>query len=190
MTRTGSKETFLKIGFWIVFPLGLFCLITGGCAIWKKNPSPIDLSPSALEEMNNGAYTVSRVVDGETLELDSGEKVRLIGIRVSKEAIEFIRNLVEGHQIRLEEDVDQKDNDGRTLAYVWYLAERQVPSKIIDTKTSEPFMDESYEDTMLNEALIKAGYAQVMTAPPNVKHQELFVKAEKEAREGKQELWK
>lgn len=189
MISAGSKKVFRKIGLWIVFPLGLFCLITGGCASWKKSSSPIDLSPAALEEMDNGAYVASRVVDGETIELDSGERVRLIGIKVSEGATEFVRNLVEGHQIRLEEDVQKKDEDGNTLAYVWYLKEIQEPSKdVIDPRTSKPFMLDGYEEEMLNEELIKAGYAQVMIAPPNVKHQEAFEKLEKEAQAGKQEL--
>jgi len=33
------------------------------------------------------------------------------------------------------------------------------------------------------------GYAQVMTVPPNVKHQELFLRLQGEAREQKKGLW-
>ena len=51
-------------------------------------------------------------------------------------------------------------------------------------------MIDDYKDAMLNEVLVKAGYAQGMIVPPNVKYQELFDRLEKEAREGKQELWK
>ena len=193
-----GRKTVVKVALWILIALGVYWLITSGLDMirgdnaWKK-----DLSPEAIQELNDGAYTVSRVIDGNIIELDSGEKVQLIGVDTpapkdnrGKEAAEFTRNLVEGHQVRLEHDVQRKDKHGRLLAYVWYLAEIQKPSKIIDPKTGKPFMDDDYEDAMLNEALIKAGYAKVVAVPPNVKYQELFVKAEKEARDKKRGLWK
>jgi len=44
-------------------------------------------------------------------------------------------------------------------------------------------------ENFLNATMVKAGYAQVMIVPPNVKHQELFVTLEKEARKNKRGLW-
>ena len=38
---------------------------------------------------------------------------------------------------------------------------------------------------MLNEEIVKAGYANVMTIPPNMKYKDRFLKAYKEARERK-----
>jgi micrococcal nuclease len=38
---------------------------------------------------------------------------------------------------------------------------------------------------MLNEEIVKAGYANVMTIPPNVKYQDRFLRAYKQARERK-----
>ncbi len=43
---------------------------------------------------------------------------------------------------------------------------------------------------MLNEEILKAGYATVMTIPPNVKYQDRFLKAYREARGNKKGLWK
>jgi micrococcal nuclease len=43
---------------------------------------------------------------------------------------------------------------------------------------------------MLNEEIVKAGYAQLMTIPPNVKYQERFLKAYRGARESHRGLWK
>src|SRR5688572_26190887 len=82
---------------------------------------------------------VERVVDGDTLLLQSGERVRLIGVdtpetkhpkksveRFGKEASEFTRHMVEGKRVRLEFDpanavTGHKDNtqQKRTLAYVF-----------------------------------------------------------------------
>ncbi len=42
---------------------------------------------------------------------------------------------------------------------------------------------------MLNEEIVKAGYANVMTIPPNVKYKDRFLKAYKHARERKRGLW-
>jgi micrococcal nuclease len=43
---------------------------------------------------------------------------------------------------------------------------------------------------MLNEEIVKAGYANLMTVPPNVKYQEGFLKAYREARENRKGLWR
>lgn len=135
---------------------------------------------------------VKRVIDGDTLKLSNGEKVRLIGIdtpesadnpktrrdskrtgqdmkeiiKMGKEAAAFTRNLVEGKEVRLEFDVQQRDKYKRLLAYV-YLN----------------------DGTFVNAEIIKAGYAQIMTIPPNVTYQELFLKLQKEARENKRGGW-
>ena len=137
-------------------------------------------------------YTVSRAIDGDTLKLSNGERVRLIGIdtpeasnnpktrrdsertgqdikeiiAMGKEASAFTRKLVEGKQVRLEYDVQQRDKYGRLLAYV-YLE----------------------DGTFVNAEIMKAGYAQVMTIPPNVKYQGLFLSLQKEAREDRRGLW-
>jgi micrococcal nuclease len=34
----------------------------------------------------------------------------------------------------------------------------------------------------MNELIVREGYAQVMTIPPNIKYQELFIEAERDAR--------
>jgi hypothetical protein len=44
--------------------------------------------------------------------------------------------------------------------------------------------------TILNEEIVKAGYANIMTVPPNVMYQERFLKAYREARENGRGLWK
>ena len=96
---------------------------------------------SCVEEKE---FVVSRVIDGDTIELIDGIKIRYIGINTpevnqpgGKEATEANRALVEGEKVRLEYDVQQQDKYGRTLAYV------------------------SLEDgTFVNAELVKQGYAQ------------------------------
>ncbi len=83
------------------------------------------------------------------------------------EAAEANRKLVDGKTVRLEFDVQQFDKYGRILAYI-YLE----------------------EGTFVNAWLVENGYAVVMTIPPNVKHQELFLKLQREAREVRRGLWR
>jgi len=136
---------------------------------------------------------VKRVVDGDTLVLESGERVRLIGIdtpemhdsdklsrdskrsqqstseikEMGRKSYEFTRKLVEGKTVSLEFDVERYDRYKRLLAYV-YLK----------------------DGTFINAEIVKEGYASLMTYPPNVKYSDLFLKLYRQARENKRGLWK
>lgn len=122
---------------------------------------------------------VSRVVDGDTFVLASGDRVRLIGIDTpetvhpnrgveayGREASDFTKSLLGGKRVRLVYDVEPRDRYGRLLAYV-YLS----------------------DGTFVNAELVKRGYAQVSTYPPNVKHASTFVALQREAREARRGLW-
>lgn len=127
---------------------------------------------------------VVRVIDGDTIEACcigwKRESIRYIGINTpetdhptkgveayGKEAKEANRKLVAGKTVRLEFDVQQRDRHGRLLAYV--------------------YLDDG---TFVNAWLVEQGYAQVMTVPPNVKHQQLFLKLQLEAEETRRGLWR
>ena len=136
---------------------------------------------------------VKRVVDGDTLVLESGERVRLIGVdtpelhesskltrdarrsgqdqktiqALGRRAYEFTRNLVEGKRVSLEFDVEKYDKYDRLLAYV-YLK----------------------DGTFVNAEIVKQGFANLMTIPPNVKYADFFLKLYQEARENNRGLWK
>jgi nuclease-like protein len=111
---------------------------------------------------------------------DRIEKVRYIGMNapelhhptkgvepLAREAIEANRKLVQGQMVRLELDVQERDRYGRLLAYV-YVG----------------------NTTMINAELVAQGYAQIMTIPPNVKHQDEFLKLQRQARALQLGLWK
>jgi micrococcal nuclease len=125
---------------------------------------------------------VVRVVDGDTIHVRIGarvESVRYIGVNTpevhhpqrgeeagGREATAVNRELVAGKHVRLELDVQARDRYGRVLAYVWI------------------------GDVMVNAELVRLGYAQVMTVPPNVRHQSLFVKLQRDARDARRGLWR
>ncbi|MFC1594667.1 thermonuclease family protein [Candidatus Omnitrophota bacterium] len=142
-------------------------------------------------------HTVERVIDGDTLLLTNGERVRLIGIdcpeskdnakaqrdsertgqdietitTMGQKATEFAKELVEGEKVRLEFDVQQRDKYGRLLAYVYIQETVLLP-------------------LFLNATIVAEGYASPMTIPPNVKHAEVFQQLYQEARKNKLGLWR
>lgn len=145
-----------------------------------SSPSPGPLPRGELSAI------VVRVVDGDTVHvrLAGGvEKVRYIGIDTpetnhptrgeepgGRAATEVNGRLVGDRAVRLEHDVQLRDRYGRLLAYVW-------------VKRPEG------GELMVNAELVRLGYAQVMTVPPNVRHAELFRKLQVDAREHRRGLW-
>ena len=116
--------------------------------------------------------TVSKVVDGDTIELSDGRRVRYIGINTPErdqpfypEATEANRQLVLGKAVRVELDVETFDQYGRTLAYIWV------------------------DEVMANLEIVKQGFANTFTVPPNVHYEAEFREAEREAREAERGLW-
>lgn len=124
---------------------------------------------------------VARVIDGDTIEVTLGARtvdVRLIGVDTpetvdpgspvecyGKAASDFTQRALEGQSVRLEYDVERLDQYGRTLAYVWH------------------------EGKLFNEVLVHRGYADVLTIPPNVRYEDRFVQAYREARAAERGLW-
>lgn len=124
---------------------------------------------------------VVSVTDGDTIKVSIGgttETVRLIGVDTPEtvhpskpvepygpEASTFTKRRLSGQNVRLEFDVEERDHYGRLLAYVWIANE------------------------LFNATLVKDGYAQVLTIPPNVKYADQFVALQREARENNRGLW-
>ena len=121
---------------------------------------------------------VARVVDGDTVKLESGEVVRYIGIDTpetvdprkpiqcyGKEASAKNRELVEGKEVKLEKDVSNTDKYNRLLRYIWL------------------------DNTLINELLVREGYAKSSTYPPDVKYQDRIVQAQSLAQQENKGLW-
>lgn len=148
------------------------------------------------------AGTVVYVVDGDTIHVridDKVEKVRYIGVNAPEvprprghdaggraprpleerhhargfphtpaagDAARRINlQLVSGKRVRLELDRERRDSYKRLLAYVWV------------------------GDTMVNAEMVKRGYAEVMTMPPDFRHRALLESLQREAREAGRGLW-
>lgn len=124
------------------------------------------------EGAGESTVLVTKVVDGDTIEIKGGIRVRYIGIDTpesgqcgGEEATRENSQLVENKKVTLETDVQKLDRYGRTLAYV--------------------FID----GVFVNEELLKRGVATVTTYPPNVKYVDRFLKAQEEARGQKKGTW-
>jgi micrococcal nuclease len=133
--------------------------------------------------MSDEREYVQRVVDGDTLLLGSGERVRLVGVDTpelerpnspveyfAKEAAAFTKRMAEGKLVRLKFDpanahIEHKDRFGRTLAYV--------------------FLEDG---TLINAEIIRQGYGHAFTRYPFSRMEE-FRRLEREAREQKRGLW-
>ncbi len=135
-------------------------------------PSGQEVTPTKSTEK------VTRVIDGDTFEINGGIKVRLIGVDTPEmknknktidcfatEAKKKAEELLTGQEVVLVKDISETDRYGRLLRYV-YIGEQ-----------------------MINDRLVKEGYAKISTFPPDVKNVALFQSSEKYARESKLGLW-
>jgi micrococcal nuclease len=141
--------------------------------------------PATRREAGGVLHTLTgpvvSVVDGDTIDVQlAGRTVRVhyLGINAPEtkhpeervesfgpEADAANRRLVEGKTVRLELDVEPWDRYHRLLAHV------------------------HVGDLMINAELVHQGYAQVATYPPNVKHQDMFLTLQHDARMARRGLW-
>ncbi len=158
--------------------LALAAILLTACSNGSR-AEPI-ASPSVLD----ANATVEYVVDGDTVDMvidGVEERVRLIGIDTPEtkkentpiecfgpEATAFTQSLLpEGTAVYLERDVEARDIYGRLLAYA-YVAET---------------------GTFVNLEIVREGYAQPLTIPPNVAHSTEFVDAARSAERNNAGLW-
>ena len=140
-------------------------------------------SSSKLEEA-----MVVKVPSSDTIILENGQRIKLLGIEsygppprpvvkydnkgrpiedkdiqptisLEEQAIIFAQSLMEGKKVKLEYDVDSRDEEGHKTAYVY------LPN-----------------GHMANIELLRQGFVHLRIRPPNVKHENLFKKAYQEAR--------
>lgn len=142
----------------------------------EKNDESNDTSNIPVEAVENlpvrpenlTTVTVTHVVDGDTVDLADGTRIRLIGINTPEldqpyydEATQFTRALLENKQVGLEFDADELDQYDRTLAYLWI------------------------GDELANYTIVRSGWANSLSIQPNVKYAVYIEQAqEKAAAEG------
>ena len=118
---------------------------------------------------------VTQVIDGDTIIIEGGYRIRYIGIDTpeihpelevyGKEALQANRKLVEDKMVRLERDVSETDRYGRLLRYV------------------------HVDNIFVNAELVRQGLAQAKAYPPDIKYQGYLDKLETEARQAGRGMW-
>ncbi len=152
----------------------------------KNNPLPkVSLIPTnvpsptiTIAPYEKQKVKVIRVIDGDTIEIEGKKKIRYIGVNTpelhdprkpiecyGQTAVDENKKLVEGKEIFIQKDVSEIDKYKRLLRYVWV------------------------GDTFVNDYLVRQGFAQVSTFPPDVKYQQQFLEAQMEAKKNNRGLW-
>jgi len=138
------------------------------------NPTPRGTIMIASQKGSTTLSVVERVIDGDTVVIDTGQKICYIGINTPEvetsecyatQASEMNRNLVLGKVVKLEKDISETDKYGRLLRYVYV------------------------GNIFINDELIKDGFAKIQTVLPDVKYQNQFRQSEGYARKNNSGLW-
>jgi len=136
------------------------------------------VATSAANLVTKQVASVAAVIDGDTIKLTDGRKLRYIGIDTpetkdphrgigcfGQQATNKNKELVEGKTIEIEKDVSETDRYSRLLRYVYV------------------------DGVMINELLVKEGFAKASSYPPDIKYQNIFTQAQKQAEFEKKGLW-
>lgn len=191
-TKMIKKTTIVLIVTALIILFGLFGSVTllgqskvnyEQQVLSVSKSSLITVQAETLDRLAKGK--VIRIIDGDTIEVQQTNginiTVRLIGIDTpeiehngrgvadyfGEEATKFTEWLLLNKTVYLEQDVTPLDRYQRTLAYVYLESGTQV-----------------------NYLIIRLGYAQILTIPPNVKYSEKYLEAQKIARDQSLGLWK
>ena len=126
-----------------------------------------------------GFYSVKTVYDGDTVVLEDGRKIRLLGINTpevqhkdkmadagGEDAKAWLINKLQHARVRLEFDSEKTDKYGRTLAHLF-----------------------SDKKEHINLSLVKAGLATISIYPPNLLYVNELLAAENKAEQDKLGIW-
>jgi micrococcal nuclease len=156
------KKGATKAPFFYIFSLTLllsFSLVFLSCNTYINSPS-------------QNLATVKKVVDGDSIELTTGEKIRYKGINAPEknqhlyqEAYDFNKSLLAGKQVRIEYDLESKDQYGRSLGYVYV------------------------DQTLINCEMLKSGLAILYGEDEIGKNKQQFLESMNDAKRNNKGLW-
>lgn len=152
----------------------VFLLGSSFYSSWRDKETGDSTTPAQHSE----SLRVKSVIDGDTVEMEDGRKVRYIGMNspeiergakkgqcYGEEASRRNKELVEGKEIRLEKDVSETDKYGRLLRYVYV------------------------GDIFVNETLVREGFAEAKRYKPDTAKADALEAAESEATDAKRGKW-
>lgn len=119
-----------------------------------------DTPASVTESLAAGEHRIRRVVDGDTLLLDDGSRVRLLGVDTPEtvkpdtppepwgaEASQFTHDFLAGGTVRLDFDRERVDAYGRYLAYAW-VGDRLLNEELLRAGLGRPLLQFNYSSSM------------------------------------------
>jgi micrococcal nuclease len=153
----------MKTGF--VFLLVIAAI--GGLAVYYFSKAGFSASPYIEFEAN-----ATFAVDGDTLQLEDGSRIRLLGINAPEkgqpkysDAKALLSSLAANKTILVQSDIEKKDRYGRFLGYIFV------------------------GNTFVNEAMLEQGLAVAWFIEPNFRYQKELEESEAQAKENGAGLW-
>lgn len=162
----------------------IFVLGIAGGSLFPKEKALKENTSECPGEIITGCdmtlYLVSKVIDGDTIKIKDGEKVRLIGIDAPEkgechygESADFLKELLLGRYAWLEKDISETDDYGRWLRYVILPA------------------DKNKEDNILvNDYLVKEGLVKSVSSSPDLRYRDLMATSQQKAIRENKGIWK
>ena len=146
------------------------CIAASAMVLSSASDLEYKVEESTQYELDN--VRASHIVDGDTFYLS----VRLIGIDspernedLYREASDYLRELLRGRRVRIEQDEEQLDRYGRILGYV--------------------YVERDGEELFVNEEMVRRGYAEAKDYPPNTEYSVILDAAEQEAKDNNRGMW-
>lgn len=190
-----KKKTILL--FLILLAVGVLLIFQGlpknqlvSSAVVQNPTGPADpTEASASVSLDTTGLTtayVTRVIDGDTIEVNLNskiQKVRYLGMNTPEtvdprrpvqcfghEASDENKKLVEGKTVVLTKDISDTDKYGRLLRFIYLpLSDGQM--------------------LFVDDYLVREGYAQIDTFPPDIKFADRFLAAQKQAQALNKGMW-
>lgn len=147
-----------------------------------KIPSPV-ATESATFGMEGERTLVVEVIDGDTVKVENGKTVRLLGVDTpetkdprkpvqcfGKEASNELKRLIDKKYVILEKDISETDKYNRLLRYIYLPLDNG-------------------QTLFVQDYLVREGFATALTFPPDVKFSEQLRDAERFAKQNKKGLW-
>ena len=146
---------------------------------YSDRPSVGAKAVNVIDKIQRYKYEVKRIYDGDTITLENGKRVRLLGINTpeieshyrqgedgGQNAKQWLKDKLQEGSVFLEYDIQKRDKYGRSLAHLF-----------------------SVDGKHMNKELVQAGLAVLSIIPPNVRYADELIKAEKSAQQQDLGIW-
>ncbi len=152
-----SRSLLVSLGIPAIFFPGLILAAILGWS-WQKDLSKLVKlgGYKQSKQIFPTQATVTKVIDGDTFQIDNGQTVRLLGIDAPnkgekdyQKAKEYLKDLIENEEIKLEYDYYQDDKFGRILAYAFEKCKTTLGCR--------------HGERMINWVMLKKGLAKILT---------------------------